>query len=564
MHSHRRRRTSRTILALVAGTMVAFVGPAGPAVAATPHLATSRHVSATTTPVSYRVFATDEGDVGKTTSNMHVIQPNDHFVALPSMAVVSPENSSQYSVRVCGPVRCETAPVWDFGPWNFHDDYWDTSRAEFTDLPQGIPEAQAAYLNGYNGGLDDDGGAPSNPAGIDLADGTFANIGLTDNGWVTVTYLWTSSPTTPPPPPPADRPSATVVDPITHLPDYFVLSNNGGIYQDEQTATGWTGFSPVPGGTGNTGFVSAPAAVAYNGVVEVFAVSGNGSVYQNTRNGSNWTGWDKASLYTGTGNSGFVGTPAAVVDPTTGRPILFVRSGNGSLYQDTLTGTGWSGFAAVGGGSGDSGFGSDPAVVAYGTQKVTVLAVSNNGSVYQNTKTDSSWSGWDKASLYTGSGNSGFVGTPAAVVDPVTGLPIFFVRSGNESLYQDSLTGTGWTGFAAVAGGTGNSGFTTDPGAVAYGNSVDVYAVSSNSSVYHNLKTGSSWSGWNKDSLGAGTGDNGFIGVPAAVADPGTGLPELFVLSTNGSVYVDQNNGAGWNGFGSNALGAGNTGFVAQ
>ena len=28
-------------------------------------------------------------------------------------------------------------------------------------------------------------------SGIDLADGTFYNIGLNDNGWVTVTYLWT-------------------------------------------------------------------------------------------------------------------------------------------------------------------------------------------------------------------------------------------------------------------------------------------------------------------------------------------------------------------------------------
>ncbi|MFC0431026.1 hypothetical protein [Kutzneria buriramensis] len=363
---------------------------------------------------------------------------------------------------------------------------------------------------------------------------------------------------------PVDRPSAVVTDPITHLPDYFVLSNNGGIYQDEQTATGWTGFSPVPGGTGNTGFVSAPAAVAYNGVVEVFALSNNGSVYQNTRNGSAWTGWDRASLYIGTGNTGFLGTPAAVVDPATGRPILFVRSANSGVYEDALTPTGWSGFAAVAGGTGDNGFTFDPAAVAYGTQKVTVLAASKNGSVYQNTKTGSTWSGWDKASLYTGTGNSGFVGTPAAVVDPGSGLPIFFVRSGNNSLYQNSLTGTGWTGFAAVAGGTGNSGFTTDPGAVAYGNSVDVYAVSSNSSVYHNLKTGSSWSGWTKDSLGAGTGNGGFTGVPAAGVNAGLNLPELFALSTNGSVYVDQNNGAGWNGFGSNALGGGNTGFVAQ
>lgn len=141
--------------------------------------------------VSYQVYATREGLVGGTTANGHVIQPSDHFVALPSGSALSPNGSGDYSVQVCGPSTCETAPVWDIGPWNTHDDYWDASRAEFTDLPQGEPEAQAAYQNGYNGGLDEFGRSVANPAGIDLADGTFYNIGLNDNGWVTVTYLWT-------------------------------------------------------------------------------------------------------------------------------------------------------------------------------------------------------------------------------------------------------------------------------------------------------------------------------------------------------------------------------------
>jgi hypothetical protein len=61
------------------------------------------------------------------------------------------------------------------------------------DLPQGKPEAQAAYQSGYNGGLDQFGRRPSNPAGIDIADGTFwYDLGLSNNDWVNVTYLWTS------------------------------------------------------------------------------------------------------------------------------------------------------------------------------------------------------------------------------------------------------------------------------------------------------------------------------------------------------------------------------------
>ncbi|WP_405793438.1 hypothetical protein [Streptomyces sp. NBC_01506] len=145
------------------------------------------------TAVTARVFATREGLVGGTTANGHIIQPNDHFVALPSRRGLSPNGSGQYSVQVCGPARCETAPVWDVGPWNTKDDYWNPSptREMFKDLAQGMPEAQAAYETGYNGGRDGSGRTVLNPAGIDLADGTFYNVGLNDNGWVTVTYLWT-------------------------------------------------------------------------------------------------------------------------------------------------------------------------------------------------------------------------------------------------------------------------------------------------------------------------------------------------------------------------------------
>lgn len=73
------------------------------------------------------------------------------------------------------------------------DDYWDPSgqRQEFQDLSQGTPEAQAAYQDGYNAGADEFGRQVTNPSGIDLADGTFYDVGLNDNGHVTVTYLWT-------------------------------------------------------------------------------------------------------------------------------------------------------------------------------------------------------------------------------------------------------------------------------------------------------------------------------------------------------------------------------------
>ena len=147
---------------------------------------------------SYRVFATREGLVGGTTANGHVIRSRDHFVALPSRRGLSAKNSGSYSVRVCAQStgRCAYAPVWDVGPWNTTDDYWNPAgtRRSWADLPQGRPQAQAAYQDSYNRGLDGFGRRVANPAGIDLGDGTFWDgLGLTDNAWTTVTYLWTGA-----------------------------------------------------------------------------------------------------------------------------------------------------------------------------------------------------------------------------------------------------------------------------------------------------------------------------------------------------------------------------------
>ncbi|MPZ83909.1 MAG: hypothetical protein GEV28_27365 [Actinophytocola sp.] len=159
--------------------------------------APSEEVHAAAAGLTYEVFATREGLVGGTTANGHVITSRDHFVALPSRRGLSGNWAGDYSVRVCASNgRCEWAPVWDVGPWNTRDDYWNPPdvRQEWKDLPQGKPEAQAAYQDDYNGGADQFGRQVANPAGIDLADGTFWDgLKLTDNSWVTVTYQWTGS-----------------------------------------------------------------------------------------------------------------------------------------------------------------------------------------------------------------------------------------------------------------------------------------------------------------------------------------------------------------------------------
>ena len=88
--------------------------------------------------------------------------------------------------------------VWDVGPWNIDDNYWnpadhpDRPRRLFADLPVGTPEAQAAFQENYNGGLDQFGRTVLNHAGVDLSPAVAAKLGLgyLENAFIEVTFLW--------------------------------------------------------------------------------------------------------------------------------------------------------------------------------------------------------------------------------------------------------------------------------------------------------------------------------------------------------------------------------------
>jgi hypothetical protein len=200
--------------------------------------------------LSYRIFATREGLVGGTTANGHVIKTNDRFVALPSRRALASNGGTEYQVRLCYSVtgKCTTTSVWDVGPWNTKDDYWNPSsvREMWKDLPQGKPESQAAYLEGYNGGYDQFGRRVANPAGIDLADGTFwYDLGMSNNDWVNVTYLWTSGGGT----------TGLVIDSNNNNND----TTKGYI---EVAGTSWTSSTNVAGYYGSGYYASPTAAVS--------------------------------------------------------------------------------------------------------------------------------------------------------------------------------------------------------------------------------------------------------------------------------------------------------------
>jgi hypothetical protein len=80
--------------------------------------------------------------------------------------------------------------VWDVGPWNEDDNYWKDpeQRRAFPGLPKGLPEAEAAFFDGYNDGKDQFGREVLNPAGIDLTPQAAGLLGLEflENAWVEI------------------------------------------------------------------------------------------------------------------------------------------------------------------------------------------------------------------------------------------------------------------------------------------------------------------------------------------------------------------------------------------
>jgi hypothetical protein len=102
-----------------------------------------------------------------------------------------------YSVAISYEGNLVIAQVGESGPWNVDDNYWSKTsdpqpRRMFADLPLGLPEAQAAYFNNYNGGLDQFGRVVTSPVAIDISKALAADLGLgPGNNKVTVTFLWT-------------------------------------------------------------------------------------------------------------------------------------------------------------------------------------------------------------------------------------------------------------------------------------------------------------------------------------------------------------------------------------
>ena len=105
-----------------------------------------------TNPYTDTCFATQEGCQGLTTANGHYISdsPTDIFVALPSHICLNSSDSDRtFTVNVTyNGITAYNVPVWDVGPYNENDDYWNVN---YNSIP--YPPYQVAVRDtwGYAG-----------------------------------------------------------------------------------------------------------------------------------------------------------------------------------------------------------------------------------------------------------------------------------------------------------------------------------------------------------------------------------------------------------------------------
>ncbi len=188
-------------------------------IALTAEAAAPQTLDGTTPPVAptFKVHVTRQGMVGGRTANGHIITKNDYFVSLPCWCALNKKGETNYSVRLTANGRSVVVPVWDVGPWNTKDNYWDPSpQRTFSDLRQGYPQDHAAFYDGYNGGVAAKGKVKF-PTAIDIGDGAFRELGLGGaRGQVEATFLWMGTDplaAAPPAAPAAPEPTAAPAAP---------------------------------------------------------------------------------------------------------------------------------------------------------------------------------------------------------------------------------------------------------------------------------------------------------------------------------------------------------------
>lgn len=253
---------------------------------------------------------------------------------------------------------------------------------------------------------------------------------------------------------------------------------------------------------GGSRTLSRPAAIVFNGALNVFARGNDGQIYNQYWNGTKWTGF--ASIG-GNMNS----DPATIVN---GNALnVFATGADGQVYTKYNAGNGWSAWASLGA----TRVKGNPRVAKYNGE-LDVVALGTDGHPYKNTwQADKGWGGWSSLGNYMDSSPT--------ILQYGSELDVI-MRGGDNAVYKDTWNGNSWGGFAFLGARVAGN-----PDAISYGGQLDVWANSSSNRLWKRTWNGRGWGNWTD------MGGN-FAGDPD-VMQYNSDL-EVFVRGTDNHIYT--------------------------
>ncbi|HSX17560.1 MAG TPA: CHAP domain-containing protein [Patescibacteria group bacterium] len=308
--------------------------------------------------------------------------------------------------------------------------------------------------------------------------------------------------------------SVNSVDTSNHANDNITVSeynhdaHGNGDYRTGTVAelgfTEFVDFGVTPEGTtsGGAATLARPAAISFNGALNVFIRGGDGQIYNQYWNGTSWTGYSSIG-----GN--MASDPAVIING--GALNVFARGADGQIYTKYNDGTNWTGWSSMG----TQTMKGNPRVVQYGTE-TDVFALGTDNHPYKVTKqSGGNWGAWSSLGDYMDSSPSPVVyGTELDVI----------MRGGDNAVYKDTWNGTGWGGFSSL--GCCLAG---NPDVIAYGGQLTIWANAPGNHIWKRTWNGSAWGNW-EDFAGTLNGD------PDAV-QYGNDM-ELFARGGDGQMYT--------------------------
>jgi hypothetical protein len=231
---------------------------------------------------------------------------------------------------------------------------------------------------------------------------------------------------------------------------------------------------------------------------DVFVRGGDGQLWQKVQTPTSTSSWSPLG--------GFLTSDPDAASWSAGRIDVFARGADGALWHRGYTGSGWSAWQSLGGQ-----LASSPSAVSWGPNRIDVFGCGMDGALWTRTWNGSVWSPWSSL--------GGILqAAPEAASDGSGHLDVM-ARGVNGAMYVKSFRNGAWSAWGSAAGGS-----TSGAGAVSWGpNRIDLFTRGEDGAMWGVAWTGSGWTGWY--SLG------GLLASDPDVASPG---PNTLVITVKG------------------------------